>query len=623
MGRRFLISHRAELGSAFKIGLEERSLQGKLKGGFVLPYLQNYNPLNNVVLSTILAALPIATLLYLLAIHPWTDKHGVRHRGIFAPYAAICAAVVGFVVAVFMMKMPVPAAVSAFVYGALYGLLPIGWIVFSAIFLYTMTVVTGKFEIIKSNVASISRDRRLQALLVAFGFGAFMEGAAGFGSPVAVAGALLVGLGFRPMTAAVICLIANTAPVAWGAIGTPILTAGKVSGIPESLISIQAGRLLPFFGLIIPFWMVATLVFMDKGKWKDVWEVWPPTLVCGVSFAVAEYLVSQTGNTMLVNIVSAIVSIIATAVFLKFWQPKHIMASDNWPQGKKSIPGAQYGGMVSIHAPSGVQGPHYTIGEEIQAWFPWVLLAVIVFLWGIGPWKQFLDHISIVNVKMPYLHNLVFRTPPVVHGTKPVAETAIYSFNWLSTAGTGIMVAALISGLLVLRLSAAQWREVFVRTALRMRVPITVICLVVGLGFLSRYAGTDAILGLAFTRTGSAYPFFASMLGWLGVFLTGSDTSSNAMFSSLQRITAEQLGINPVLTVAAGSCGGVMGKMIDAQSIVVSTVACYEKHEEGMAAVGPIFRTVFWHSVALAVLLSALVWLEAYVLTGWVVPFTP
>jgi len=583
-----------------------------------MQYLQNYNPLNNTFLSTLLAALPIIVLLYLLAIHPHKNKSGLKERGIFAPYAAIAAAVVGIFIAVLVMKMPLPSALSAFIMGAATGIMPIGWIVFSAIFLYTMTVVTGKFEIVKDTVARISPDRRLQALLVAFSFGAFMEGAAGFGTPVAVAGAMMVGLGFDPLQAAVICLIANTAPVAWGAIGTPIIMLSKVSGIPEHLITTMAGRQLPFFSIIVPFWLVATLVFMNKGSWKDVWEVWPATLISGASFALTQFLMSQSGNVMLVDIGSGIVSMIATALFLKFWQPRHIITSEEAFAHLEAA--ATTSGEVKVKK---IKGPKYTTGEIVQAWLPWVLLAAAVFLWGMGDWKAFLNKISAPQIKMPYLHGVVFRTPPVVHGNKPEMEAAIYAFNWLSAAGTGIMAAALISGLFILRLTPAQWAETFRRTVARMKVPITVISTVVGLGFTTRYAGTDAILGLAFTKTGAAYPFFASMLGWLGVFLTGSDTSSNAMFGSLQRITAEQLGLNPVLIVTANSTGGVMGKMIDAQSIVVATVACYENQQEGMAAVGPIFRNVVWHSLALAILLSTLTWLQAYVFPWMIPPFKP
>lgn len=567
-------------------------------------YEQVYNPLGNVWLSTLMAALPIIVLLYLLALHPHKDKQGNKHLGIFAPYAAIAAALVALAVAIFMMKMPVKSAIAAFGYGAASGLFPIGWIIFSAIFLYNTTLITGKFEILKNSVATISPDRRLQALLIAFSFGAFIEGASGFGTPVAVAGAIMVGLGFRPMTAAVICLIANTAPVAWGAIGTPILTLGQVSGIPAEYLSMMAGRQLPFFSLIVPFWLVATLVFMDKGTWKDVWEVWPATLVSGLSFAITQFAMSQAGNVMLVDIGAGIVSMVVTALFLKVWKPKHIMGHDEAHENKAVA-------VTALGPKKAFEAPKYTTGQLVQAWLPWVFLATAVFLWGTKTVKTFLNGLFNPQIPVPFLDKVVYHMPPVGSGTKPMA--AVYGFNILTMAGTGIMIAAIISGIFVLRLSSAQWKQAFHMTASRMKVPLTVITCVLGLGYLTRYAGTDAILGLAFTKTGAAYPFFASMLGWLGVFLTGSDTSSNAMFGSLQKITADQLGLNPVLIVTANSTGGVMGKMIDAQSIVVSTVACYEDHQEGMAAVGPIFRAVVWHSLALAILLSGLVWAQAYI----------
>ncbi|AFM01140.1 MULTISPECIES: L-lactate permease [Desulfitobacterium] len=565
-------------------------------------YFQNYNPTGNVWLSTFLAALPIIVLLYLLALHPHKDKQGNKQLGIFAPYAAITAAIVAILVAIFMMKMPVPTTLAAFGYGALSGLFPIGWIIFAAIFLYNTTLITGKFEILKNSVASLSPDRRLQALLIAFSFGAFIEGASGFGTPVAVSGAIMVGLGFRPMTAAVICLIANTAPVAWGAIGTPILTLGQVTGIPAELISMQAGRQLPFFSVIVPFWLVATLVFMDKGSWKDVWEVWPATLVSGLSFAITQFAMSQAGNVMLVDIGSGIVSMVVTALFLKVWSPKNIMGHEDAHENK--------GAATQLNKKK-LEVPKHSMKELITAWMPWAFLAIAVFFWGMGDVKTFLNGIFNPKFPVPFLDGMVHHTAPVGSPDTPMA--AVYSWNILTMAGTGIMLAAILSNIFVLRLSAAQWAQAFNMTAKRMVVPITVICSVLGLGYLTRYAGTDAILGLAFTKTGSAYPFFASMLGWLGVFLTGSDTSSNAMFGGLQKITAEQLGLNPVLIVTANSTGGVMGKMIDAQSIVVATVACYENHQEGMAAVGPIFRAVIWHSIALAVLLSGLVWAQAYI----------
>lgn len=569
-----------------------------------MQYFQDYDPLGNVWLSTFFAALPILVLLYLLVLHPRIDKQGNRHIGIFAPYAAIAAGGVAIIVAILIMKMPVTTTLAAFAYGAVSGFFPIGWIIFAAIFLYNTTLITGRFEILKNSVASVSPDRRIQALLVAYSFGAFMEGAAGFGTPVAVSGAIMVGLGFRPMTAAVVCLIANTAPVAWGAIGTPIFTLGQVTGIPPELISMQAGRQLPLLSIIIPFWLVATLVFMDKGSWREVWEVWPAALVSGLSFAITQFCMSQAGNIMLVDIGSGILSMIATILFLKVWQPKNIMGHEDayekighegiWVKKKK------------------FELPRYTTKELVNAWMPWALLAFAVFIWGINDVKNYLNGILNPKIPVPFLDKVVFSTPPV--GSGQVAMPAIYNWNILTMAGTGIMLAALISGVFVLKLSKSQWKQALVMTAKRMVIPLSVICSVLGLGFLTRYAGTDAILGLAFTKTGTSYPFFASMLGWLGVFLTGSDTSSNAMFGSLQKITAEQLGLNTVLIVTANSTGGVMGKMIDTQSIVVATVACYEKAEEGMEAVGPIFREVIWHSIALAVLLSALVWAQAYYL---------
>jgi len=566
-----------------------------------MKYYQNYNPTGNIYLSTILAALPILVLLYLLALHPHKDKEGNKHLGIFAPYAAFAGALTAFLVCIFMMKMPPVMAISAFLLGVIgSGLFPIGWIIFSAIFLYNTTLITGKFEVLKDSVAGLTADKRLQAILIAYGFGAFMEGACGFGTPVAVCGAIMVGLGFKPLTAAVICLIANTAPVAFGAIGVPIITLGSVSNIPDAYISMMAGRQLPFFSIIIPFWCVATMVFMEKGKWRDVWEVWPATLVCGASFALAQLFSSQHGWTMIVDIMSGIFSMFITVLFLKVWKPKRIVPH-----------GMNYDGTTQEGFTMKKEIAQHPTNEVIQAWLPWAFLGIAVFLIGLNDVKVALNKIFNPIIPWPYLHNLSIHMPPV--GTGKTGMAATFSFNFLTMGGTGIMVAAILSGLFVLRMSGSEWKKALWMTIVRMRVPFSVICTVLGLGFMTRYAGTDAILGLAFTRTGAAYPFFAAMLGWLGVFLTGSDTSSNSMFGNLQRITADQLGLNPVLIVTANSTGGVMGKMIDAQSIVVSTVACYEDHSEGMAAVGPIFRKVVWHSLALAILMGCLVWLQAYV----------
>jgi len=576
-----------------------------------LKYLQDYNPTGNFWLSVLVAAVPIVALLYFLALHPHKSKDGKKVLGIYAPYAAAIAAFLGFLICVFVMKMPTASTAAGFGLGVISGLFPIGWIIFGAIFLYVMTVVTGKFEVVKDSIAGITADRRLQALLVAFCFGAFIEGASGFGTPVAVAGAIMVGLGFRPLTAAVICLIANTAPVAWGAIGTPVLTLAKVTGIPDGLITQMAGRQLPFFSIIIPFWLVATLVLMEKGKWKDVWDVWPAILVTGVSFATAQFLMANAQQTMLVDIVAGMASIIVTSLFLRVWTPKHIITNE---MAYALVDGRDVG-EARIIPPHGHSWP-----VMLQAWAPWAFLAIFVTLWGVPSVKTFLDGLFAPHFAVPYLDGVVFTTTPV--SATAVAKTgtaAVYTFNLITSAGTGILIAAFITGTIFLRVTLAQWKEILITTIVRLKIPISVIALVFGLSYMTRYAGTDAILALAFVKTGSVYPFFAVMVGWLGVFLTGSDTASNSLFGNLQQITAKQLGLNPLLIVTANSTGGVMGKMIDAQSITVATTVCYEDTQEGINAIGVIFRKVFWHSVALAILMGILVYLQAYVLT-WMIP---
>jgi len=576
-----------------------------------LKYLQNYNPVGNFWLSVIIAAVPILTLLYFLALHPHKAKNGQKLLGIYAPYAAAIAALVALLVCLFVMKMPTTTTGAAFGLGVISGLFPIGWIIFGAIFLYIMTVVTGKFEIVKDSIAGITADRRLQALLVAFCFGAFIEGASGFGTPVAVAGAIMVGLGFRPLTAAVICLIANTAPVAWGAIGTPVLTLAKVTGLPDGLITQMAGRQLPFFSVIIPFWLVATLVLMEKGKWKDVWEVWPAILVTGVSFATAQFLMAQWQQTGLVDILAGMFSIIVTSLFLRVYTPKRILTNEM----AYALADGREAGEAKVIPKHGHSWP-----VMLQAWAPWAFLAIFVTLWGVPSIKTFLDGLFAPSFAVPYLDGVVFTTAPV--SPTAVAKTgtaAVYTFNLITSAGTGILIAAFITGTIFLKVSLAQWKEILVTTVVRLKIPITVIALVFGLSYVTRYAGTDAILALAFVKTGSVYPFFAVMVGWLGVFLTGSDTASNSLFGNLQQITAKQLGLNPLLIVTANSTGGVMGKMIDPQSITVATTVCYKDPEEGINAVGIIFRKVFWHSVVLAILMGILVYLQAYVFT-WMIP---
>jgi len=584
---------------------------------------QVYNPLGNAFLSTIVAALPILVLLYLLALHPHRDEQGHRHLGISAPVAALFAWVTAFIIAVGILHMPAPSAISAFLYGVLSGFIGIIWIVVAAMFLYTITLITGKFEIVKESITHISFDRRLQVLLIAFSFGAIIEGTSGFGTPVAIAGAMMVGLGFGPFESAILNLIANTAPVAYGAIGTPIITLGLVTGLPADVLSKMAGRQLPFVSILIPFWLVATFVFMEKGSWRDVWEVWPATLVAGGVFAIMQFLVSNVPSLfLLTDIIAGLSSVLAVVLFLRVWHPKtrFLLARERGVATRVGGEGQPQPAAGGSSDPATYVYP-YTRWQTFEAWVPWILLIACVAIWGTPQIKAFFDNlipgVTKVNVAMPYLHQQVVRTPPIAPpNAKP--ESAIWGFNWLSAAGTGVFVAAILSGLW-LRLSADQWKHAIVRTARRMKIPVLTIAQVLGLGFLTRYSGLDAILGLAFTHVGPLYPFFAALLGWLGVFLAGSDTASNALFGNLQRITAEQLGLNPILITAANSTGGVMGKMIDPQSITVATAACYEDPEEGNRMVGPIFRAVVWHSIVLACVMGLIVLLQAYVFP-WMIP---
>jgi lactate permease len=602
-------------------------------------YHQNYNPTGSVFLSTLLAAVPIVVLLYFIALYPHRDRNGVRHLGISAPYAALFAVVAALLVSCLAFGMPVGSAVSAFALGILSGFLGIIWIVLAAMFLYTMTVTTGAFEIVKESIIQISFDRRLQVLLIAFSFGAIIEGTSGFGTPVAIAGAVMVGLGFRPFQSAVLNLLANTAPVAWGAIGTPIVTLATVSGLDQLTLSAMAGHQLPFASILVPFWLVVTFVKMEGGTWKEAFEVWPATLVAGGSFALMQYFASGTpAFHLMTDVVSGVLSVICTALFLRYvWHPKtrFLLKSERVTTAAT----AQSVGAAARKTGAETWTYRYGAWETIHAWLPWAILVACCALWGVPAFKTWLNNLfssvkfdttllggrfsgtlSLPVWDMPALHNMVQRMPPIAPaGAKP--EAARFTINWLSAAGTGVFVAALLSGL-VLRLSAAQWRTAFVNTLRRMKTPVLVIGQVLGLGFLTRYAGTDAVLGLAFTTAGVTYPFFAAYLGWLGVFLTGSDTASNALFGSLQRITAQQLKLNEILIVATNSTGGVMGKMIDAQSIMVACAACYDEPKERAHALGPIFRKVFWHSIVLAAFIGVIAMLQAYVFPG-VIPIPP
>jgi lactate permease len=537
-------------------------------------------------------------------------------------WCAIAGALTAMAVAILFFKMPLTLAVISFGYGVAFGLLKIAWIVLAAVYLYDISVETGQFEIMKESIAGITADRRLQVLLVAFCFGAFIEGAAGFGAPVAIAGAFMIGLGFRPFHAAALNLIANTAPVAWGAIGTPVHTLAAVTSLPESDLNAMIGRILPFTAVIVPFWLVRTMV-----GWQETFEVFPAILVVGFSFALTQFSWSNYVDSNLVDIMGGVVSIIAVVVFLRFWKPKKIWRFDYDKHASPLPPPTaeiadQFGGEWSAEKFDGyVKVRPYTAGQVLRAWMPFAILSVFVLLWGLPSIKLAMNRattpafrVVLVDGKprpgppgwdVPYLHGAIYRAAPVV--SKPTAEPARYDFNWLSATGTGCFFAAIVSGLL-LGLGPVRLMRVFWRTLVRMRLAMIAISFMLGLGYVTRYSGLDAVLGLAFTRTGWLYPFFGTFLGWLGVALTGSDTSSNALFGSLQRITSQQLGIDPVLMCAANSAGGVMGKMVDAQSITIATAATEQVGNEGI-----IFRFVVWHSVALGAIVGIIVMLYAYV----------
>lgn len=563
---------------------------------------QVYYPLSPW-LSTLLAAVPVVVLLGSLAFF-----HIAAH------WAAILGLISALVVAIFVFQMPASMAGSSALLGGLFGLLPIGWIVLNIIFLYQLTKDKGYFQILQDSIANVSEDRRIQLLLIAFAFGAFFEGAAGFGTPVAVTGAILIGLGFSPLAASGLSLIANTAPVAYGALGTPVITLAKVTGLDEMALSAMIGRQLPFFSLLVPFWLIWAFA-----GWKGMKGIWPAILVTGVSFAIPQFLISNYHGPMLVDVGAAIVSMACLVLFLKVWKPKEIWTTT-------ALKGHDQDGGPAAPATTFTRHPTNMI---VRAWIPWLILTLFVFAWGFKQTKDLLDgrqveimqqadgstteevKYGITRIEIPIagLHGLVEKVPPVV--AKPVKEAAKYNFNWLSATGTGIFLSAILAGLFmgygVIDLLRKYWQ-----TLVLVRYSLITIAAMLALGFVTRYSGTDATLGLAFAYTGALFPFFGTLLGWLGVALTGSDTASNVLFGGLQRITAEQLQLSPILMASANSSGGVMGKMIDAQSIVVaSTATRWYGHE------GTILRYVFWHSIVLACLVGLVVTLQAYV---W--PFT-
>jgi len=538
-----------------------------------LTWSQVYDPAGHWLLSSLLAALPILILLGSLAFLRLR-----AHRAALAGLAAaLLTAVLGF-------GMPAEKAAAVAAFGAAYGLFPIGWIILNVIFLYGLAEDKGLLHDLRDSLTGLTVDSRLQLLLIAFSLGAFFEGAAGFGTPVAVTAAILIGLGFKPLAASGLSLIANTAPVAYGALGTPIIALASVTGLDLRTLSAMVGRQLPVFSLIVPFWLIWAFA-----GFRGTLEVWPALAVAGAAFALPQALISNLHGPWLVDVVSSACSIAALVLFLKVWRPRRVLSLD--------VPQPAAGGGESRSRARG--------RGAVQAWTPWAILSLFVFVWGLPQAKAFLDGIFALKVPVPGVDQLILRAPPVV--PVPTPEAAVFSFNGLSFTGTGIFLAALVAGLAMGYRPSGLLRA-WVRTLVRVRFSLLTVAAMLAVGFTTRYAGLDAAMGLAFARTGWLYPFFGTLLGWLGVALTGSDTSSNVLFGSLQRITAERLGLSPVLMAAANSSGGVMGKMIDAQSIVVASTATRWEGGEG-----EILRYVFFHSLVLAALVGLLVLLQAYV----------
>ena len=548
-----------------------------------MAWQQIYDPFGSMLSSSLLAAIPVVVMLVAL---------GFLH--IKAHVAAALGLAAALLVAVFAYQMPAGMAGRAALLGGFTGLLPIGWIVLNIIFLQQLCVQNGSFKVLQASLSGITGDRRLQLLLIAFCFGAFFEGAAGFGTPVAVTAGVLIGLGFSPLAASGLSLIANTAPVAFGALGTPVITLAKVHGYDLLPLTAVIGRQLTVFCLLVPFW----LIWAFAGR-KAMMEIWPAILVTAVSFAIPQYLMSNFVGPELVAIVAALVSMTCLILFLRVWQPKTIWTSTTM-RGRDTSNTAQ-------EAPAALET--YSRAELVRAWMPWLILTVFVFIWGLPPVKDLLNSLFAPKFPMDGLHNLIIRVPPVVPTPHP--ETAVYTLNLLSATGTAILLSAIV-GALFMKFNPLQIVSAFFRTVWLVRYSLLTIVLMLALGTLTRYSGSDTTLGLAFANSGALYPFFGTLMGWLGVAMTGSDTASNVLFGGMQRVAAQQLDLPVNLMGAANSSGGVMGKMIDAQSIVVaSTATRWVNHE------GDILRFVFFHSLALAALVGILVTLQAYV---W--PFT-
>src|SRR6266851_1110045 len=544
---------------------------------------QVYNPLGNAALSTVAAAIPVVTLLVLIA---------------SGKVKAHLAVILTNLIAILIFTMPPGMSIRASLLGIVAGFFPIGWIVLNVIFLYQITVATGKFELLKRAVGGVTEDRRLQLLLIAFSFGAFFEGASGFGTPVAITGSVLIGLGFSPLAASGLSLIANTAPVAYGALGTPIQGLATVTGLDPYILGAMVGRQLPVFSLIVPFWVVWAFA-----GWKGMKDVWPAILVTGLSFAIPQFVISNYINPWIVDIGASLISMGCLILFLKVWQPKVLWLSPALRGNDESA--------ATMTAPKPMDKTPLTQRELWIALLPWIIVCVVMLIWGNGAFKAWANSIFIYDYPVPDLHNMINKVPPVA--AKPTPEGAVFGFTYLSFTGTGMLIAAIISSALM-GFSPARMIAVYGRTIKLCAISLITISAMLAIGTLTRLSGVDATLGLAFAATGVLYPFFGTLLGWLGVALTGSDTASNVLFGNLQKITSEQLGLSPILMSAANSSGGVMGKMIDAQSIVVaSTATNWFGHE------GTILRYVFPHSIVLACLVGILVMLQAYVFPWMIV----
>ncbi len=583
-------------------------------------WTQNYDPLGHLILSSLVAAVPVVVLLGLLAF--WHVR---------AQLAAMAGLIAALGIAIFVYHMPAPLAGMAALNGAVFGLFPIGWIVLNAMFVYNLSVETGQFAVLQRQVAGFSSDRRIQALLIAFSFGAFIEGAAGFGAPVAITGALMIGLGFKPLEAAKLALIGNTAPVAFGSLGTPLTTLAEITGLDLLSLSAMVGRQLPLFSLIVPFWLVAAQV-----GWRGMLGVWPACFVTGASFGVMQFIMSNYHGPWLVDLVSAVVAMVALVLFMKVWKPQNeakkaptledaigdtvgaagvshpiiawvcVIIGMFWKGKTKAKPKPKISQTAEVET-------HSTPGA-MKAWLPWIFLTALVFIWGMPAVKAGLNSVFSAEIEVPMLHKAVERVPPVVVHAE--VEKAVFKLNLLSAAGTAALLAGVLAGF-CLGLKPAHLLRLYLQTIWKLRVSMLTISLMLALGYVTRYSGTDTTMGLMMTSTGWLFPFFSPIIGWLGVALTGSDTSSNVLFGNLQQVTANQLHLSPIQMASANSSGGVMGKMIDAQSIVVASVAT-GGHPESPDA-GTVLRSVFWHSIALALLMGLLVMAQAYWLPWMIV----